>query len=547
MLLALFAVSLAVRSSNIWQRPLLSHNEDATGHVLATMQGMAAAPVSVHKYLPIITLSQSPADRDLDNFVAASISDTAGNHFYVSFPPMGFVVPAIVFKAIGLPPSVVGLRLFSAALGLLTGCLFYVLILTLLRRSAIRDGHQVPIALGLSALMLFNSEALWIFGNVYWHHVLLEPIFVAILLILARLLERPTPGPYAALMAALVLACTIEWAAFPLAAGIALLGLHHLWRRRPGGAAMLAAGIVAPLCGLLFIAWHFSQIAGLQAYLDVLQNRASEHGWKQNAIVQAVVAMLPIYLPIFALGIVLYRARPCTVAREPDEMAHLRAVVLPVVFCAAAGSIEAVVLLKHTAKYTYGSLPLTTLLILLLLCLTMWTRANVRLLAVGTGISIAAWTGVYFVQNPPGLSHSPFGRQFENLAVIKARAGPDEMVFTNLYAPLGVPLAITGRNLGGAPDLPTSLPLAEMQARLARHGTAHGKLFLFDLDQEPLGQVVWWAYTKSRVVGTAERRYGPLAALVTFDRHGVTQTWVRPEANARRILADWTAGRPVAH
>lgn len=540
-IVVLFALSVALRSGNIWERPLLSHNEDATGHVLATMKGMEAAPASIHKYLPIITLSQRPADRHIDNFANASIADEVGNHFYVSFPPMGFAVPAVIFRGLGIEVTLTHLKLFSALLGLLTAILFYLLSLRLMRGSAIEPATRPVVALCMSALMLLNSESLWIFGNVYWHHVLLEPLLVLALLLMARLLDRPSSGRGFLLAAVMFLACTVEWAAYLLAAGVTLVGLHRLYRKEAGAIPLLVAGVIAPLLALLFIVWHFSQVAGLQAYLDVLQSRPSEHGWRDYAAIQAIVAFAPLYLPLAILAYAVFRGRH-KVGRLRDEGERQRRIFGAVAFCAAAGAAESLLLLKHTAKYTYGSLPLTTLFLIGLLYLLAWRGAAVRRLAWGTMLCIGAWFAIYFAQNPPPLPTTPFGRQFDNLSAIPQDAKAHEMVFTNLGSPLGVPLGRTGRNLVSFPNISLEVPLTEMQAYLSRTEAKHGKLFLFDSTPQSIPQVVWWPYTKSRVVGTSsERRYGPVAAIVSFDRDRITGVRVSRDQNARRFYEVWRA------
>jgi hypothetical protein len=200
--------------------------------------------------------------------------------------------------------------------------------------------------------MLFNSESLWIFGNVYWHHVLLEPLLVMTLLLIAQMLEHPSAHRAVLLTGVLLLACSIEWAAYPLAGGIALLGIYLLFRRQTGGLPLFLAGILAPLAGLLFIGWHFAQVAGLQVYLDALQNRPGEHQWQGYAPVSAAVAFAPIYVPLAGIALALFRGRRAAERNDsPRPMEDWR-VFWAVLFCSGAASAEAILLLQHTVKYT---------------------------------------------------------------------------------------------------------------------------------------------------------------------------------------------------
>lgn len=538
-LLIVFAGSLVIRADNIWHRPLLSHNEDATGHVLATLKGMNAAPVAVHKYLPIITLSQNQADRGIDNFYLASISDARGNYFYVSFPPAGFAVPALVFQAIGIEPSLLHLRLLAAALGLATTIAIYFLALALFPPALMRGGNQAVVACSIASLVLLNSDSLWIFGNVYWHHVLFTPVLALALLTIAGTLMRPTPAKVVALVLLSFLACSIEWAGFPMAAGMAVVGLYLIIKGRPGGTALMLAGVLGAVLGAAFIGWHFSQVAGLDAYLTVLRNRPNEHGWTENAAIQAIIVLLPIYLPLSAMAAVFLWKRTERSDMAAPARTHWRQVIAPVMTCSAFAALESIILLKHTAKYTYGALPLTIFLTLCLLCLFIRFSPRIRTLVVGTAVCATVWLGVYFLQNPPSLAQSEFGRQFANLAEIPKRAAADEVVFANLNFPAGVPLATTSRNIARPIDLPADMPLNGMQAILARTHNERGKLFLFDIPPGRIPQLIWWPYTKSRVVTYPEYEYGPLAALITFDRNRIISIAVRPDQHSRKILQHW--------
>jgi len=80
-----------------------------------------------------------------------------------------------------------------------------------------------------------------------------------------------------------------------------------------------------------------------------------------------------------------------------------------------------------------------------------------------------------------------------------------------------------------------------MQRQLARAGVVQGKLFLFAVPPGRIEQWVWWPYTKSPVVERPEWRYGPLAAVIAFDRSGVTRVSVRRDEASRQLARRWLA------
>ena len=83
-----------------------------------------------------------------------------------------------------------------------------------------------------------------------------------------------------------------------------------------------------------------------------------------------------------------------------------------------------------------------------------------------------------------------------------------------------------------------------MQAILARGHVSRGKLFLFDKTPRKIPQLVWWPYTKSRVIDMPLRSYGPLAAIVSFDRSGITGIASGRAPESRRVLQAWLAHQP---
>lgn len=132
---------------------------DATMHTLLTMEAYNETPISVHKFLPIVSLGQSE-DKGIP--WGATIPDQYGNYYYTSFSPLGYVAPWLFVKMFNLPINKESLYLFNSILYLSCFTLLTALMLKLF-------GDRLPksLIILISALYLFQPEILHSQGIVY--------------------------------------------------------------------------------------------------------------------------------------------------------------------------------------------------------------------------------------------------------------------------------------------------------------------------------------------------------------------------------------------
>src|SRR6476620_2950409 len=81
--LALWLVSAAVRFAMYDSRQNVA-DLDATYHVLLTVQAYRETPVSVHRFLPLVTLGHAP-ERGVP--FGTTVPDAHGIYYYTSFTP----------------------------------------------------------------------------------------------------------------------------------------------------------------------------------------------------------------------------------------------------------------------------------------------------------------------------------------------------------------------------------------------------------------------------------------------------------------------------
>ena len=89
------------------------NNADATYHVLLTMRAYNETPISVHKFLPIISLGNI---NDKNITWGSTIPDKYGNYYYTSFSPAGFLMPYLFVKIFHLPINELSLYIFNSFL-----------------------------------------------------------------------------------------------------------------------------------------------------------------------------------------------------------------------------------------------------------------------------------------------------------------------------------------------------------------------------------------------------------------------------------------------
>ena len=142
-------------------------NADATYHTLLTIQAYEETPISVHKFLPIISLG-SPDDKFIS--WGATVPDANGNYYYTSFSWVGYFLPWAFIKLFGLPISISSLYLFNTLLFILATAA-WLTFLGIFYKDNKNKALYLPIAM-LS--VIFMPELMHGMGLAYWHQSILQ-------------------------------------------------------------------------------------------------------------------------------------------------------------------------------------------------------------------------------------------------------------------------------------------------------------------------------------------------------------------------------------
>ena len=275
-IVALFAISAALRWS--WRSDPIVANIEASYHVLLTVEAMNQTPVSVHRFLPIVTLGRQ-FDRDVR--FGASVRGPQGIYYYTSFAPLGFVAPWAFFHVTGLTPSVEHLLLFNLCIHLAATLLFALLIREIVNAFAVERTTEAWVVMMTAATYLFTFEALYSHGVIYWHHSLFQVVWLIQLLAAMRVFRAADAGlpvrrsDAVILLASSLIGPAVEWTGYLASATIAALCWWRSYATSRADLRRLGFGVVAgpAVAGIGFIA-HFVSVIGVDALLAALKARA---------------------------------------------------------------------------------------------------------------------------------------------------------------------------------------------------------------------------------------------------------------------------------
>ena len=399
LLLLLFGVSVAVRLPYL-NRPLDGHHEWLTAQTLVIHSIWYERGIVACGFQPIVTFGL-PADKNIIASMGKIASPTTGDYYYTSQPPLGYILPYLVLRLLGLRPDVLPLQVFNLAVHLVCVLLIFLIV----RRLALHRGLRLPEipALTGAAVYTFMPVALWFHGNVYSFEILVQVFFLLAIYLFLRVLERPARSAwlYVALAATAFCMSYTESLGVLFAFSIGLYTLFHFRDRTVRRAALaVAAGMTAALC-LTFV--QYSQIAGVEEFLrratgtylkrSGLSNALSLENssllnWKVwERVIRHYVngfGLLPFVFAIAAFAIVCGKSiKDMAVRFGPMERAVVLLALLPTV-------LHHLVFFDFTAIHDYSVLKDTVFLSLLagMLCYLLMLDGGQQIL---NGILAAAF------------------------------------------------------------------------------------------------------------------------------------------------------------
>lgn len=353
-------VALVVASAALRYRSgeIRYQNEDATWHVMLTVEAYNETPASQHLFLPLVSLGEE-ADKSIA--WGHTIPDDQGNYYYTSFSPAGFFVAWAFTTALGLPVSESSLYLLNTVLLCASAAVLVHLLATVYDRSR----HRAALSLVGAVAYVLVPEVLHGMGIVYWHQSVMQ---VTLLLQVAAYYHYAVRGSRGWRAAFYVLALVnpyVEWTGYVANVGFALAelarGRADGWRRALGRAAAIGG---LTLCSLALFCGHYllrvspEDFFGSLLFSFTARSAASEQATFLDLLAGYPASFLWLW-PL--LGVVLVWA---LVARRG------RLSLLPgtgtLLFVAAFPVLENVVMKQHAVAYPYDRMKAAFVLVILL-------------------------------------------------------------------------------------------------------------------------------------------------------------------------------------
>lgn len=370
-IIMLIICSMIIRIPDLNKR---YNNEDATYHTLLTMKCFEENPISVHKFLPIVSLGNI---EDKNISWGACIKDSQGNYFYTSFSSATFVLPYIFIKMFRLPIDIYSLYFFNSIIQIAS------LILTIVLMSKLFSKYieKRVIILFTTLLYLFQIEIMHSQGVIYWGHSIYQLLIVIQGLILLDFDKNNTNKIILYIMC--IIMPYVEWTGFisNLAIAIILTKQNITKNKRVKLESFNEGFIVILLTTLSFVIFctHFLLNIDINDFIYALKSRffARNITYNEVTFVDLLKGYLKSYKYLIILdGILLLVV--LVIKRCRRDLKRLLKEYTKIIFFFTFIMIENIIMLQHAVSYTFDRLKLIYLLIILFFIMIICIKKNIK-------------------------------------------------------------------------------------------------------------------------------------------------------------------------
>jgi len=266
LLVSIFVVTVVVRLP-VLNKPLSHPREWLSATVLRHLQIWHAEGIASAHFAPIMTYAGA-ANKNIPN-QASALVDLGGNYYYISFPPLAYYVPYVLFETLRIYPDVFPLQVFNLLLHFVSGIFVYLAIKTLLNSE-----HQtsIPAIIGFVAY-IFSPQTLWLQANVYMSDIFVQVIFTTSIYFILRCVKHDLSRlmEYVALGVLVFFFCYAEWLGVMFAGSLVLFG--WLNRGKPWARPFQLSALIGASAAVALTVWQYSQIAGFRAFITASEQQ----------------------------------------------------------------------------------------------------------------------------------------------------------------------------------------------------------------------------------------------------------------------------------
>lgn len=444
LLLLIFAVSVFLRLPNI-DRPLSKHHEFVTAVSLRVMQIWYDEGASTFNFNPVMNFS-GEANKNINNHASttAKMKDKAGNYYYISHPPFGYIFPYFFHKILQIRPTVLSLQIFHLIINFVSAFFIYLIVCLLGQQKPFSKIYLVGI-IGY-IVYLFNPAVLWFQANTYMSDMAVHLFFILGVYTMLKLLMRKRFFSvkyliYYALF--LFLMIYTSWLGLFFAFSVFVYSLIKL-RTEKVFLPLVFITIIVTYLALWLIVYQYSAIAGLDNFIFQMIDRVAERGSasgdgffgffkiKYLELKKLLFTYLTSYLPIFLLiatfGWLVITKAKLRIVFTKNGYRFLWLSTLPVLLL----HFFLLNYSGHDFVSLYGSLFLAVLIAILYDKLREAQTLSKWMLNGGIVLIVLLSLGMYYYINKPGdysLKGYYYGESKAIGTFIKKEAQPEEVVF----------------------------------------------------------------------------------------------------------------------
>ena len=278
LVLILWLCSIAIRIPQL-NRPLSKHHEFVTAHVLRIMKIWNQQGASHFHFNPVMSYDGA-ANKFINNQTTENF-DTAGNAYYLSYPPLSFIAPYFLFGGWIQTPTALSLLLFNLLLHLIECLLLYQICLLLCRSCSPDQQHKIGVIAVL--VHLFSPCLLWFHGNVYCMDMPALTLWLLCVWLWLKNSEAiiSNQNNRGVLLTALfICSFLLSYTEYLGVAFAFTVFAYSLFNRKYFLPAIrVCAGTV---CALLLMVYQYSLIGGMDKLMSFVQSRYAERSGYSN-------------------------------------------------------------------------------------------------------------------------------------------------------------------------------------------------------------------------------------------------------------------------
>jgi len=459
LILAVILFSICIGILNFRTGDIEYVNSDATWHTLLTIRAYKETPVSVHKFLPIVSLGKL-TDKHIS--WGGAVPDQYGNHYYTSFSPTGYFLPYLFMEVFSLEVNETSLYIFNTFLLVISSCLLAIFLLSLFDESS----HKWLISFFGTVIYVLEPEILHGMGLVYWHHSVMQVTLLLQIYCYWKYRKENSKGFKFAFYILCFINPYIEWTGYVANIGFALSELVM------GRKKMLSAFADAVKVGILTVmsftvfTLHFLLNISPERFLTELKLRSKVRSFAANI---STSLLFRGYLTSFCYTwILLFSLLILATVIYKGLVWRKQSVLIKnfwIIFVASFPILENFIMKEHAILYPYDRMKLIfpVCLIccdLIYLIFKKSSKAVLRVVIFLT-VSLAGLLNVYAYRSSPSyVWDAPYMNQNRVLADYLNTSYPDAVYCTNTTVRGYINLTF-GRGVHETASLDSIIPIAQ--------------------------------------------------------------------------------------